>query len=132
MTTAQRILLGYGTTILIAAFALGGTLGLVRMKAAEARALATAHVETLLQAALHLGLAFAIGAVGFDSTPSTVGAWLLVAGSAMQATGATLNWLTKTTDQFAERSPGFVLNTASTLVIWPGLAVIAYGVLSRL
>lgn len=102
------------------------------MKAAQARSLATAHVETLMQAGLHLGLGFAVGAVGFDSTAATAGAWLLVGGSAMQATGVTLNWLTKTVDQFAERSVGFVFNTASTLVIWPGLVVTAYGVLSRL
>ena len=31
------------------------------------RNLATAHVETLMQAAMHFGLAFAIGIVGFDS-----------------------------------------------------------------
>lgn len=132
MSTAQRIFIGYGTTILVMGFVLGGSLGLVRMKAAQARALATAHVETLMQAAIHLGLGFAVGVVGFDSTAATIAAWLLVAGSAMQATGVTLNWLTKTVDQFAERSPGFFINTASTLVIWPGLILTAYGVLSRL
>ena len=132
MGTAQRVFIGYGTTILIVGFALGGSLGLVRMKSAQARALATAHVETLMQAAVILGLGFAVGAVGFDSTAATVGAWLLVAGSAMQAIGVTSNWLTKTIDQFAERSPGFVINSASTLVIWPGLVVTAYGILSRL
>lgn len=132
MGAAQRLFIGYGTMILIVGFALGGSLGLERMKSAQARALATAHVETLVQAAVSLGLGFAVGAVGFDSNAATVGAWLLVAGSAMQAIGVTSNWLTKTVDQFAERSPGFFINTAGTFVIWPGLVVTAYGILSRL
>ena len=87
MSTAQRVFLGYGTVILVVGFALGSVLGMLRMKAPSIRALATAHVETLMQAAMHFGLAFAVAAVGFDSTAATWGAWLLVIGSAMQATG---------------------------------------------
>src|ERR1700682_6180403 len=106
MSAAQRVFLGYGIVILAVGFGLGTVLGMLRVKVPAIRPLATAHVETLMQAAIHFGLAFAVGAVGFDSTAATWGAWLLVIGSAMQATGVTLNWLTKTTDQFAERSPG--------------------------
>jgi hypothetical protein len=65
MTTAQRLFIGYGTAVLVVGFALGTVLGLVRLKAPDARSLATAHVETLMQASLHLALAFAVGAVGF-------------------------------------------------------------------
>jgi hypothetical protein len=50
----------------------------------------------------------------------------------MQATGVTLNWLTKTTDQFAERSLGFVINSLSTFVAWPGLIITGGGVLTNL
>jgi hypothetical protein len=50
----------------------------------------------------------------------------------MQAAGVTLNWLTKTEDQFAARAPGFRINSLATFVIWPGLVIIAWGVLSRL
>jgi len=77
-------------------------------------------------------LAFAVGAVGFDSTAATWGAWLLVIGSAMQAAGVTLNWITHTADQFAQRSPGFLVNSSSTFVIWPGLLIIAIGTLTNL
>lgn len=132
MSAAQRVFLGYGIVILAVGFGLGTVLGMLRMKASAVRPLATAHVETLMQAAMHFGLAFAVGAVGFDSTAATWGAWLLVVGSAMQATGVTLNWITKTTDQFAERSPGFMLNSLSTFVMWPGLLITGIGVLTNL
>lgn len=132
MSTAQQWFIAYGALITAVGFGLGGILGMVRMQHPAARNLATAHVETLMQAGLHLGLAFAIGAVGFDSTAATWGAALLVIGSAMQATGVTLNWLTKTGDQFAERSPGFMLNSTSTFVAMPGMIIIVIGILTNL
>lgn len=131
MSTAQRVFIGYGTSILIVGFALGTVLGLLRMKSPAIRNLATAHVETLMQAAMHLGLAFAVGAVGFQSTTATVGAWLLVISSGMQALGVTTNWIQKVSDQFAERSLGYYSNSVSTIIALPGLAIIAYGILSR-
>ena len=132
VSTAQQIFTGYGTVILVVGFALGGVLGMRRMKVPSLRSLATAHVETLMQAAMHLGLAFAVGATGFDSSLATWGAVLLAIGSGMQAVGVTLNWLTSTGDQFAERSPGFLINSASALPIWPGLLITAYGILTNL
>lgn len=132
MSTAQQVFLGYGTVILIVGFSLGSILGMLRMKSPSLRSLATAHVETLMQSAMHLGLAFAVGAVGFDSAAATWGAILLAIGSGMQATGVTLNWLTKTGDQFAEKSPGYLINSASTFVIFPGLLITAWGILTNL
>ena len=132
MSTAQRLFVGYGTVILVVGFVLGTVLGGLRMKTPAIRNLATAHVETLMQASMHLGLAFAVGIVGFNSAAATWAAGLLVVGSAMQAAGVTLNWLTKTGDQFAQRSPGFKLNSASTFVMWPGLVLVVWGILSRL
>jgi hypothetical protein len=132
VSTAQRLFVGYGTVIVVVGFVLGTVLGASRMKAPAARNLATAHVETLLQAAMHFGLAFVVGVVGFHSTTATWAALLLVVGSAMQAVGVTLNWLTKTGDQFAQRSPGFMINSASTFVMWPGLVLASWGILTRL
>ena len=132
MSTAQRVFVGYGTVVLVVGFVLGTALGMLRAKASSVRALATAHVETLMQAAMHFGLAFAVGAVGYHSTAATWGAWLVVIGSAMQATGVTVNWITKTTDQFAERSPGFVVNSLSTFIVWPGLLITVSGILTNL
>ncbi len=132
MSTAQRVFIAYGIVILVVGFGLGTVLGMVRMKSPAARTLATAHVETLMQAAMHFGLAFAVGAVNFDTSAATVGAWLLVAASAMQALGATTNWITNVGDQFGERSVGFYLNSSATLIALPGLAIIGYGILHRL
>lgn len=132
MTTAQQILIAYGTIVLLLGFSLGGILGMLRTKTAAIRSLATAHVETLMQSAMHFGLAYAVAATGYDSSVATWGAVLLVIGSAMQAIGATLNWITKAGDQFAERSPGFWLNSASSLAIWPGVLILAIGILTNL
>jgi len=132
MSTAQSWFVGYGVIVLLVALLLGTVLGTLRMRSPAIRTLTAAHVETLLQAPLHLGLAFAIGAVGFNSATATWGAVLFVIGSAMQATGATLNWLTSTEDQFAQRSIGWRFNSSSSLVMWPGAVLIAWGILSRL
>ncbi len=131
MSNAQSLFVVYGTVILAVGFILGSLLGIARMKAPAVRSLAMAHVETLMQSSMHLGLAFAVGAVGFGSTTATVGAALMVSGSALQAIGVTLNWITKTKDQFAEKSPGLRINVASSLLIYPGLIIIVSGVLLR-
>lgn len=132
MSNAQQLFIIYGVIILAVGFILGSILGMQRMTTPSIRNLATAHVETLMQASMHLGLAFAVGLVGFESGTATLGAVLMVIGSAMQAIGVTLNWITKTGDQFAERSIGFFINSASTFVISPGLAIIAIGILTNL
>jgi hypothetical protein len=131
VSTAQRVFISYGSIVLILGFGLGSVLGMMRMKAPAVRNLATAHVETLMQAAMHFGLAFAIGAVGFDGRAAATGAWLLATSSAMQALGVTINWVQNVGDQFAVRSFGFYSNSASTFVAIPGLAVVAYGILTR-
>lgn len=132
MSDAQQLFVVYGTIVLLAGLGLGTILGFLRMKAPPIRTLATAHVETLMQAPIHFGLAFAVGAVRFESGWATWGAGLFVAGSGMQAIGVTLNWITKTADQFAERSPGFYLNSVSTYAVLPGAIIIAAGVLTNL
>lgn len=132
MSTATQLFITYGLIILIVGFGLGSMLGMLRMKSPSLRNLASAHVETLMQGAMHLGLAFAVNASGWDTGWTTVGAILLVIGSAMQASGVTLNWLTKTGDQFAEKSIGYIINSMSTFAIFPGLIIIAIGVLTNI
>lgn len=132
MSTAQQFFIIYGVIILSVAFGLGVVLGALRMNTPAIRNLSMAHLETLLQASMHLGLAFAVGAVGFESTVATWGAVLLVVGSAMQATGVTLNWLQDVGDQFAERSIGFMINSASSFVMVPGLAITVIGILANI
>ncbi len=132
MSTAQQLFLAYGTIILAVGMVLGIILGMLRANQPDIRTLAMAHVEVLMQSSMHFGLAFAVGAVGFESGWATIGATLLVVGSAMQATGATLNWVTKTRDQFAEKSPGWMINSASTFAMAPGMAIAAIGILANL
>lgn len=132
MSTATQLFTAYGIIILIVGFSLGSILGMLRMKSPSLRNLAMAHVETLMQGAMHLGLGFAVSAVAWDTGWATAGAILLVVGSAMQALGVTLNWITSTGDQFAEKSPGYLINSTSTFVIFPGLIITAIGVLTNL
>jgi hypothetical protein len=49
----------------------------------------------------------------------------------MQAFGVTINWINDVKDQFAERSLGFYLNSSATFVALPGLAILGYGILTR-
>ena len=132
MSTAQQVLVSYGVIVLLLGLGLGTVLGFLRMSRPPIRTLSTAHVETLMQSSVVLGLAFAIGLVGFDSTWATWGAALFAGGGAMQAAGVTLNWITDSTDQFADRSPGFYLNSISTWPLLAGAIIIASGVLSNL
>lgn len=132
MSTAQQVLVSYGIVVVLVGLGLGTILGFLRMKRPPIRTLATAHVETLMQSSVVFGLAFAVGLVEFDSTWATAGAGLFVTGGAMQAIGVTLNWITDSTDQFADRSPGFYLNSFSTWLLLPGAIIIAAGVLSNI
>lgn len=129
MNDAAQILLTYGVLVMALGFVLGVILGMLRMTKPPIRNLHIAHVETLMQAGLILGLAFAVSYVGFDSGWATLGAWLLVVGSAMQATGVTLNWLQDVTDQFAEKSIGWLINSASSSASIPGMGILVIGVL---
>jgi hypothetical protein len=132
MSTAQQVLVSYGVIVVLLGLGLGTILGFLRMKRPPIRTLTTAHVETLMQSSVVLGLAFAIGLVGFDSTWATWGAGLFAGGAAMQAAGVTLNWITDSTDQFADRSPGFYLNSLSTWPLLAGAIIIAGGVLANI
>ena len=133
MSTAQDVLVTYGLLALLYGLILGIPLARARMNApAASRHLVSTHVSALMQGPLHLGVAFALGAVAFDSTLAVVAAALLVAGSALELGGGTVNWLLATGDQFAERSPGFLLNSLTGPLAIPGLALLAYGVVTRL
>ncbi|MGH1488446.1 MAG: hypothetical protein ACRBK7_03495 [Acidimicrobiales bacterium] len=133
MGTAQQILLGYGVIVLAYGLLLGIPLAAARSKAAAAsRHLVNAHLSGLIQGGVVLGLGGAFGATGFESGLATVGALLIVAGFAAESIGGTLNWLQSTGDQFAERSPGFLVNSLSGLLAVPGVLICVYGILTGL
>jgi hypothetical protein len=133
MSTAQNLLIGYGVLVLAYGFLLGVPIALVRMKTADvSRHLITTHLSGLMQGPIHFGLAFALGAVSFDSDLATGAAALIVAGSLAETAGGTLNWIQGTGDQFRERSMGFRVNSLTGLLAIPGVLIIVIGVLGRL
>lgn len=133
MSTAQKLLVGYGVVVLAYGFLLGVPLAAARMKTpAASRHLVTTHLSGLMQGPIHFGFAFALGAVSFDSGLATAAAALVVAGSLAEIAGGTTNWLQGTGDQFSERSIGFRINSLTGLLAVPGALIIAIGVLARL
>jgi hypothetical protein len=133
MSTAQKLFIIYG--ILIAAYGLllGIPLASTRMKSPTAsRHLVNAHLSALMQSSLHFGLAFAVGMVGFESTLASVGAGLLVAGTALESAGGTTNWLTSTNDQFAENSLGYKFNSLSGPLAIIGILILTFGILTNI
>ncbi len=133
MSTAQKLLVGYGLIALTYGFVLGVPLAAARMKAPTAsRHLVNAHLSGLMQGPIHLALAFAIGAVSFDSNLAVLAAVLVIAGSLAESVGGTVNWLQGTGDQFAERSLGFRMNALAGPLIVPGAAIITIAVIAKL
>ncbi len=107
MTTAQQILVVYGTLSVTYGMALGLPLSGVRMtQPVGPRHLVTAHLAALMQGAMHLGLSVAVGFATLTPWALTVAAVALVSGSALFVGGVTANWLMKVGDHFAVRSPG--------------------------
>lgn len=131
--TAQKILVVYGTLSLSFGFALGIALTSVRMRRPEAsRHLTIAHLSAIIQGAVHLGLSVALGFAEITAGLETAAALLLVTGSALFVLGATLDWLQRVGDHFAERSLGWKLLAASGPAHISGIAIVAVGVLAAL
>lgn len=129
--TAQKILVVYGTLSLSFGFALGIALTSVRMRRPEAsRHLTVAHLSAIIQGAVHLGLSVALGFAEITAWLETAAALLLVTGSALFVLGATLDWLQRVGDHFAERSLGWKLLAASGPAHISGIAIVAAGVLA--
>jgi hypothetical protein len=129
MSTAQKIVLVYGTLSLLYGMALGIPLSRVRMGQPTApRHLVTAHLSALIQGSMYLGLSVAIGFANFTPWVLTVSAITLVCGSALFVAGATANWLMNIGDHFAARSQGWYLLAASGPLHLSGAVVVFAGV----
>lgn len=129
MTTAQTIFVVYGVIILAYGFILGVPLAAQRMRSTRApRHLVTTHLSALIQGALHLGLAFAMGSFELGIGWANTAAWLIVVASAFETLGGTINWLSGTDDQFAERSFGFRFNSLVGPPAIVGILIIVVGV----
>lgn len=133
MSAAQEILVAYGVVIIAYGFVLGIPLARERALAPEAsRHLVGRHVASIMQGPVHLGLAYAFGVSGFDSGVATTAAVLVVAGSALETIGGTVNWLGRVGDQFAEKSLGYWVSSASGPPAIVGIAIAAVGVLTEM
>ncbi len=132
MTTAQRILVVYGSLSIVFGMTLGLPLSGIRMSHPTGpRHLVTAHLSALMQGAMHLGLSVAVGFATITPWMLTTSAVALVGGSAFFVAGATANWLMKVGDHFAERSRGWYLLSASGPLHLAGALVILVGVTSE-
>lgn len=131
MTTAQTILVVYGTFSLTVGFLLGIPLSQVRMQAPAApRHLVTAHLAAIIQGAVHLGLTVAVAQSTLTAWLETTAAILLAAGSALFVAGAIANWRQGIGDHFAARSLGWKLLAASSGGHVTGIAIVLVGVVA--
>lgn len=131
MSTAQKILLVYGTLSIVYGMTLGLPLSGIRMsQPIGPRHLVTAHLSALMQGAMHLGLSVALGFAEFTPWLLTASAVALVCGSVLFVAGATANWRMNVGDHFAERSPGWYLLSASGPAHLAGALVVLAGVTS--
>jgi len=131
MSTAQTILLVYGTLSIVFGMALGLPLSQVRMsQPVGPRHLVTAHLSALMQGAMHLGLSVAVGFATFTPWLLTASAAAVTVGSALFVAGVTANWLTNVGDHFVERPVGFYLLSASAPLHLAGAVVVLAGVTS--
>jgi hypothetical protein len=128
MSTAQKVLVVYGTLSVAYGMALGLPLSRVRMaQPVGPRHLVTAHLSALMQGAMHLGLSVAVGFAEFAPWILTASAVAVVAGSVLFVAGATANWAMNVGDHFAERSQGWYLLSLSGPLHLGGVLVILAG-----
>lgn len=131
---AIRVLVAGGIANLVLSFALGWLLSALRTKQPiePARWLLTAHIVSLQEGLMLLGLAYALGFAELSASWAVAGAWLLVIGSVFQDLSGIVNWLRKTGDQFAEKSFGWVFASINAVLNTAGLAIVVAGVMRGL
>ena len=91
-----------------------------------------AHVGTLLQAAVLLGLVWAARLSALGPGWLEVAAWLVVVASALVAAKDTVNWLTGVRDEFGEKSKAALLGGLAALPETIGVGIFVVGVLEAL
>ena len=106
ITVADKVLIAGGVLNLAYGTLLGYPIVVIRAKGAPAtpRYLLAAHVGTLLQAAILLGLVQAARLSTLGPGWLDTAAWLVVISSALIAAKDTLNWLTGVKDDFSEKA----------------------------
>lgn len=133
MEGSAEILLVAGTLVLLYGFILGLPMAQARMKSPTApRHLVTTHLEALMAGPALLGLSLAASYSTLGDGLEKLAAWLLAGGIVLTLAGGTANWLMKVNDPFAEKSPGFYLQSVGGPVVLLGGILLAIGVLKAL
>jgi hypothetical protein len=134
ITIAEKVLIAGGALNLAYGVLLGYPIVLTRVKGAPAtpKYLMAAHIGTLLQAAVLLGLVWAARLSALAPDWNEVAAWLVVASSALVAAKDTVNWLTGVQDEFGEKSKAALLGGLAALPETIGVGLFVIGVLEAL
>jgi hypothetical protein len=135
-TTAEKVLIVGGVLNLAYGALLGFPIIVTRARGASTapRYLMTAHVGTLLHAAVLLGLVWAARLSTLGAGWETVASWILVVSSALIATKDTLNWVTGTTDEFKGRAKAWAIPLGGLGAVGEpfGIGIFVVGVLMAL
>jgi hypothetical protein len=134
ITAAEKVLIPGGVLNLAYGVLLGYAITVIRAKGAPAtpKYLMAAHVGTLLQAAVLLGLMWAARLSTLGPGWQDVAAWLVVVTSALIAAKDTVNWLTGVQDEFAEKAKTVPLGVLGALAETVGVGIFVVGVLTAL
>ncbi|TGK00673.1 hypothetical protein EHO59_12055 [Leptospira semungkisensis] len=133
MNLSEKILIIAGVLNLAYGSLTGFPYALARKKAEfPSRYLQAAHIGSLMQGAMLLGLAIAFRyAIALTDTLALTGAWALAVSSAFLALKDTANWLQGVKDEFQDNPPlGKALGGIGVLSNLVGIGVIVYGVLA--
>lgn len=111
MATADKVLIAGGVLNIAYGMLLGFAIVVIRTRgfATTPRYLHAAHIGTMLQAGVLLGLAWAVQLSPLGSGWEQLAAWLLVIASGLVAVMDTANWIGGVSDAFAEGSKSAVL-----------------------
>jgi hypothetical protein len=133
-TVAEKVLIAGGVLNLAYGVVLGYAIVVNRVRGAPAtpRYLIAAHIRTLLQAAVLLGLVWAARLSALGPAWNEVAAWLAVVASALVAAKDTVNWLTGVQDEFGEKSKAALLGGLAALPETIGVGLFVIGVLEAL
>ena len=134
VTVAAKVLIVGGVLNLAYGVLLGYPIVVTRVKGAPAtpRYLMAAHLGTLLQAAVLLGLVWAARLSALGPGWTDVAAWLVVVSSALVAAKDTVNWLAGVQDEFTEKAKTAALAGFAAVAEPIGVAIFVAGALQAL
>jgi len=128
---AEKVLIVGGIAALWVGVVTGMFMGRVReTEPVVPKYLNLAHVGGFMAGPMLLGLVFALALSDLSDTLEALAAWALVASAGLLAVKDLHNWRTGVVDEFAERSLGFRLGVASSVLLVAGLATLTVGVVS--